>query len=240
MFYKKLYLQDMGGVKTKDGRRIKKGVFFRSNDLNRISNEELSVLENIPINHIIDLRQKKYVYKYPDRYIPEVVTHISVDASEFKGITPAKVFLRRVNWKKYHIEEIYITMFEQNKEGLVKFFHALLDRPIPVLVHCTAGKDRSGVFSALFQLSLGVSLDDVILYYEKIREHLEKNLFLYIKILSKITPLPDVVLYIDSKNLKNLIFYLEEKYGGIRKFLKDAGFSRFSELQERFLEEIEP
>ena len=236
MYYKKLYLQDMGGLPTKDGNRIKRNIIFRSNDLNRIKKEEIEKLASIPIRHIIDLRQRRYVYKYPDRYIAEVVTHLPVEAAEFKGVTPMKIFFRRVDWSKYPLDTLYIVMLNQNREKVLKFFHALLDRPNPVLVHCTAGKDRAAVFTALLQFALGASVDDILLSYEKIQDHLEENLFFYIKALSKVTPLPDVVLSIDVKNLENLIIYIKKEYGGIEGFLEDIGFRRLDELKEMYLE----
>ncbi len=240
MYYKKLYLQDMGGLIVNDNKKIKRGLIFRSNDLNRITTEEIQRLEAIPIKHIIDLRQKRYVYKYPDKYIAEVVTHLPVDAAEFKGVTPLKIFLRRVDWDSYHLDEIYITMFKQNKEKVGKFFHALLDRPKPTLVHCTAGKDRAAVFTALFQFVLGASFQDILSAYEKIQDHLEENLFFYIKALSKITPLPNLVLSIDVKNLENLLSYIKKEFESAEEFLKYIGFERLNELKEVYLEEIEP
>ena len=236
MYYKKLYIQDMGGLLTNSGKRIKKGLIFRSNDLNRIKREEMEMLKGLPIRHIIDLRQEKYVYKYPDRYIAEVVTHLPVEAAEFKGITPLKIFLRKVDWESYHLEEIYITMLEQNRKKVAKFFHALLDRPRPVLVHCTAGKDRAAVFTALFQYAMGADINDILSSYQAIQDHLEENLFFYIKAFSKITPMPEIVLSIDVENLKRLIYYIDEVLGGIELFLKDIGFYRLEELKEIYLE----
>ena len=235
MYYKRLYLQDMGGLPVGDSKRIKEGLIFRSNDLNKIKKEEIERLEAIPIRHIIDLRQKKYVYKYPDRYIAEVVTHLPVEAAEFKGITPLKIFLRRIDWESYHLDRIYITMLEENKDKVRKFFQALLERPRPVLVHCTAGKDRAAVFTALFQYAMGAKVKDILDSYEKIQDHLEENLFLYIKILSKLTPLPDIVLSIDVANLETLISYIEEKYNSIENFLNNIGFYDLDKLKEIYI-----
>ncbi len=240
MYYKRLYIQDMGGLPTIDGTSIREGLIFRSNDLNRIKEEEMKRLKSIPIKHIIDLRQEKYVYKYPDRYIAEVVTHLPVEAAEFKGVTPLKIFLRRVDWESYHLDRIYIAMLEQNREKVAKFFHALVDRPRPVLVHCTAGKDRAAVFTALFQYALGTSLEDILSSYQKIQDHLEENLFFYIKALSKITPLPDIVLSIDVRNLENLLLYIKDKFENMNNFLRSVGFDRLDELRRLYLIEIEP
>ena len=240
MYYKKLYLQDIGNLPTISDRKIKKNFIFRSNDLNRISNEEYELLRSKKIQHIIDLRQEKIVYKYPDKYVTEVVTHLPVHSAEFKDVTVLKVFLRKVDWESYNLDNLYIELLESNKELFKKFFKALIKRPKPVLIHCTAGKDRAGVFSAIFQSSLGIDSSLILNSYMKIRPHLRKNLNFYLKLLSTITPLPEIALSVKEDNIVNLLNYIKNKYGGTREFLKVIGFSEFDELERLFLEEKEP
>ncbi len=61
------------------------------------------------------------------------------------------------------MESGYRTFSSDFKQEIQIFFWLLLDSGnLPVIFHCSAGKDRTGIFSVLFLLALGISQDDVI------------------------------------------------------------------------------
>lgn len=169
--------RDLGGYRTVDGKYIKWGKVFRSDDLHDLSSEDLHYLSAIPIVSIVDFRSEEEISLQPDK------KPMSTKEIYKFSITPGNLMdVVRNNTDKISAGEIDSLMMDMNRllvsdsscVSQYKRFFSLLqnDMDVPLLFHCTAGKDRTGMGSALFLSALGVDEQTIV------KDYLLSNIYL--------------------------------------------------------------
>jgi len=160
--------RDLGGYETTGGRRIKWGQVFRSDNLGRLTDRDVSFVQQMGIRMVCDFRTPAEVQKLPDRfpqtdrggYLPLPIQHGEFD--------PANTFERIKNGDiQWMTEAFMVKGYLKNIDDFAPvwstFFQTLADgSKRPLVFHCTGGKDRAGVCAALILLSLGVPEETVI------------------------------------------------------------------------------
>lgn len=184
--------RDAGGVLTTDGHRVKRGVLYRSGHLADATDGDLTVLEALGVKVVIDLRRDNDIAHEGHNRVPEGTTVVSVPIGDFD--THAGVNLREVLASRD--AERMKAAFPPGKafEMMVKAARAnVLDEThrirygemlravigaggAPVLVNCSAGKDRTGWSVALLLLTVGVPLADVVEDYLRSNAAVERRL----------------------------------------------------------------
>ncbi|UYQ91930.1 tyrosine-protein phosphatase [Chitinophaga horti] len=146
--------RDVGGYRTANGKTVKWGKVFRSADVSRLTDSDLQVMAARHINTIIDLRETKEAAKAPDRLLPYTDYTLSASSEEVGDFMAAMRNLERGDSlmttfysKIDHFETKYKAMFQKL---------LVLPDTSALMFHCTAGKDRTGVGTALFLNALGV------------------------------------------------------------------------------------
>lgn len=163
--------RDFGGYDTAEGRRVKRGLLFRSGHYNEASDSDIERLGALNIDFQADLRRPDERERQPGRWqAPEVLT--SEGGREMQS--PHMDFLTQVeadaamaeDWMNdYYVSAPY-------KAHHVELFSGWFDRLAGLesdraaLVNCAAGKDRTGIVCALTKHVLGVSRGDIIADYE--------------------------------------------------------------------------
>lgn len=151
--------RDLGGYKTKDGRQIKWGKIYRSAEISKLTTEDLKIITALSINRDFDFRGTLEVEKAPDK-MPTHVLRISLPAgSEEVGKNDAAMMARMVNTNDGDsIMLPFYNNINSFKEKYKPIFDQLLvqQKDSAILFHCSAGKDRTGIFAALLLSSLGV------------------------------------------------------------------------------------
>lgn len=166
--------RDIGGYKSSDGRVVKKGLFFRSANLVNLSKNDLQMLKDLNIKTIFDFRDESEILSSPSDIV-ENINYIRI---------PAMPQLKSNIAQLGSIKEMMENMFDKNnafellKEAyynlpvntpaykeLVKLMQN--DSNLPILMHCTAGKDRTGVGSAIILMILGVNRSSIVEDYLK-------------------------------------------------------------------------
>jgi len=155
--------RDIGGYLTKDGRRVKAGRVYRSNDLAHLTSEDTKEVAALHIASVVDLRtqeerrQAANVWLQPpvDVYESEKLSLAPVMRSILAGAANAAGARRG-------LIHFYAGMPDLYRVEYAEFFHRIAAGRLPVLVHCTAGKDRTGVAVALLLASLGVPRQTVL------------------------------------------------------------------------------
>jgi protein-tyrosine phosphatase len=182
--------RDLGGYKTQDGKIIKYNKIYRSGNLAKLSLKNYDYLKKIGIKAICDLRtaqeQKIAPTKLPKNSSIRII-HIPVKTLyyyKFNHIQKAfALFIGKM--KKVDIIETFRLMYQDFAVGckseLLTIFNLLLfPENTPIIIHCTAGKDRTGFVCALLLHALGISQQDVYLDYQKsdiyLQEFKEKTL----------------------------------------------------------------
>jgi protein-tyrosine phosphatase len=152
-------VRDVGGYRTTDGRQVKWKTLLRGDALHGLDDEGRVHLASYGLQSSIDLREDDERAAAPDRFDGEVrsisVPLFSLGASTLMGET-----LDRTNLTT--LEDVYRLLVHTRGEALVAAIRELADPAnVPAIVHCSAGKDRTGVVIALVLAVLGVP-DDVI------------------------------------------------------------------------------
>ncbi len=235
MRYKRLFLQEIAGQITTDGKKVRGGLLYRSGDFHRLRPRDLKMVHELGIKQTFDLRESEVTVERPNRYTAPMVTNMPVRLGEFGLISVRSALRREVDWSNYDFENLYVLILEQNKDYLCRFLDYLVDGPHPALIHCTAGKDRTGVFVASLLLALQVPRETVMQWYLSPGEHLEKNTPAWVKLLARYTGLPREALFLNHTSMEALFNHLDQRYCGIDGYLSEIGFTRVDDLRSLFL-----
>ena len=211
--------RDLGGYPTEDGRRVCWRRIFRSNHLGMLSEADLTRLKPIGLKKVIDFRGHEEISRNAPCRVPDADLHVlSIDP----GIRPrldarlaAGDALSAADTAAI-ICDIYRNYLQHYAGTFRTLFEHLLDDNTPLVFHCAAGKDRTGIAAALILLALGVPrsviLDDYLLtglHWKVDAEHK--------------TDLPPevakVLVSVDAAFLHAAFKAIDEDFGGIENYL---------------------
>jgi protein-tyrosine phosphatase len=154
--------RDLGGYRTADGRIVRWRQLFRSNHLAHLTEADIAIVRGLKVRSAFDFRgvderatavcglAEIEVHSLPIE--PTVVA--ALRAKLAAGSLSAADALEVMRWS-------YRDYVRHNTERFRTLFAHLLDDRAPLVIHCTAGKDRTGFACALVLHALGVP-DDVI------------------------------------------------------------------------------
>ena len=149
--------RDIGGYLNQEGKRIKKGLYFRAGRQDRMSDKDLSQLSDLKISTQIDLRRPDEVLeqgKGPLEAMGAKCTNIAVIPEGGSDRLSRLVGDTGISGKRY------LGYLEFGPTTWLRLFGILANEDnLPVVLHCTAGKDRTGVSTAFLLSILGVSRD---------------------------------------------------------------------------------
>lgn len=172
-------LRDIGGYQTQDGRLIKSGLVFRSNQLARISAADQEKIAALGLKNDYDLRRPDERDSAPDA-LPANVNNIWLNVvADSKGPKlPQFAWLiqnpREANeaWGDGKMETRFVNAYRDfvslpsAQQCYRRLFSDLADeKNLPALYHCTSGKDRTGWATAALLSLLGVPRDQVYADY---------------------------------------------------------------------------
>ena len=172
--------RDLGGMITKDGRRIKPHRLIRSSRLSKLKDAEW-ISENVAL--AVDLRSSREIEEEPDPVIPGVEhLHLPIFELQAEGVTRDKRSERgfmTVSDPKAAMDRmasVYLRFIttEFCLSQYRRLIRLLLEpREKAVLWHCTAGKDRTGIAALMIQEILGVDRDSIMADYMITNEYLK-------------------------------------------------------------------
>jgi len=167
--------RDTGGMPLRGGGQIRTGVLYRSDALSGVTDAGLAELDASPIGAVVDFRTDGERAQAPDR-LPERrfdTEHLSVLEGAAPGIgAPAAMSsesVRAVLKEIPTLGDLYSRMLEGTAASFARVAGLVAtptDESRPgVLVHCTAGKDRTGVATALLLDAVGADRDAIVADY---------------------------------------------------------------------------
>ena len=149
--------RDIGGYLNQDGRRVKKGLYFRAGRQDRMTDKDLALLSDLNISTQIDLRKQEEVLDQGRGPLEALgANYINI------GVIPegGSEKLNKLVGDTGISGKRYLGYLEFGPTSWLRLFGILADEEnLPVLLHCTAGKDRTGVSTAFLLSVLGVSRD---------------------------------------------------------------------------------
>lgn len=162
--------RDFGDYAAGQG-RLKKGVLFRAAHQAEATDEDLAVMAALNLTTIVDLRRPNERERDPSRRWDGFAAEVIDNDLGVAGEDPWHVFLRGsdlsvASIRGYLVEYYRRAPFKERHLDLFRrYFQALAAARGPVLIHCAAGKDRTGLLAALTHHVAGVGDDDVIADY---------------------------------------------------------------------------
>ncbi len=177
-------LRDIGGWRVPGGGRVASGLVYRSTDLSRLAEPDLSTFATLGIRTVFDLRTAAERLAAPD-VLPLGAGYRSLDvlADSTMAIPaslgalladpPGATRTLRGGGVQALFDVAYreiVTLPSARRSYRHLFRDLACAQAQPALVHCTAGKDRTGWAVAVLLLLLGVSQDDVLAEYLRTNE----------------------------------------------------------------------
>ena len=164
-----LNLRDFGGYETLDGRRVREGMLYRSGALSKLDARDHEIVAGLGIKLICDLRQDDERVAEPSNWCdPDVPVRTwpyhsltgsllsrlaAPDATEAEAVAGMEAF--------------YATLPGTLGAAIRDIFAAVAEGSAPVLIHCAAGKDRTGVVAGFLLEALGVPRQVVLADYAR-------------------------------------------------------------------------
>jgi protein-tyrosine phosphatase len=149
--------RDVGGLRA-GAARTRSGVLYRSGNLAQLDADGITALEGLGIRRIIDLRAD------------DEVAHSPSQVGDLAAVTQrVPLFLGSVTSffvDDIGLDELYRRIVVNSSSGVVDVVRGIVTEQ-PVLVHCTVGKDRTGVTVALALAAAGVDEDEVVADYAR-------------------------------------------------------------------------
>ncbi|WP_053405823.1 tyrosine-protein phosphatase [Persicobacter sp. CCB-QB2] len=162
--------RDIGGIKTKDGRQVRWGAIYRCGELKNVDKKGWQKLSSLNIATKVDFRSLEEREESQDEFSAKL------------GATEHSLWISPGNMEEFKAmlkdntltAEDGIQMLTDVNRHLVKdwayrykeYFQLLKDTEQPLVFHCTAGKDRTGLCSALTLYALGVDMETILDEYE--------------------------------------------------------------------------
>jgi protein-tyrosine phosphatase len=143
--------RDVGGYATQDGRRVRRGVVYRSGTLSHVTVEGCEAFRDLGVATVIDFRNRLSPLPLFDGDV--LCIHRAADvygfAVSFRSEGPR--------------EQRYLQGLRENADSFRRAFELLAEpQRLPLLYHCAIGTDRTGVMTALLLRLLGVDRETVM------------------------------------------------------------------------------
>jgi protein-tyrosine phosphatase len=166
--------RDIGGYSVGNGHKIKSGVVFRSGELSGLTTGDQQSIERLNIRYEIDLRTDAERSANPSNWGKKVPQVISISVGMPRDSTPQTSIRQFSEVKdaaqaKMQMAQTTANLAINGAGDIGKVLGELAKENGPALIHCTAGKDRTGVTVAILMTLLGASREDV--YHEYLRSN---------------------------------------------------------------------
>lgn len=223
--------RDMGGYPTADGRSVRTGGLFRSDSLATMTTDDVAhCVERLGIRTVIDLRAGHELDRFshvPLRDAGVTFRHLPiVDETRppAQGDEP-----RRRAWREMPptLDAVYLLMLDRFRDRFAAVISVLADPSThPLVFHCAAGKDRTGLVAALVLGVLGVPDDVVATDYalseqvmstlmERHRDHAERR---------GLEPEVAVQHFVaEERAMLGVLAGLRQRHGSVADYLRAAG-----------------
>jgi protein-tyrosine phosphatase len=222
--------REMSGSRTHDGYVVRRGRLYRSEALHRVTDEDLVRMREIALDVVYDLRtpseRERQENRWPANGVPEVRSANPDHAALGSLMEQMQV---AIEGSPAEVRLLMLSTYRALPEAFASVLASAVDDVVegrtPVLVHCAAGKDRTGYVAAALQLALGVPYRDVK------RDYLLSNdlygtprLAAAIERTFGVEPHPETVdaLAVHEEYLQAALRAIEDDHGSFRGYLRGA------------------
>lgn len=216
--------RDLGGLLTSSGRETTWRSVFRSDTLQELTEIDVShLLTDIGLSIIIDLRTSREINQEgrgPLEATAVAYRHLPFIADlEVQDEVPETV--------ERDILADYVHMLDAAGELIVEALRTIATTDGPVVFHCAAGKDRTGILAALTESLVGVPRQTILADYERTNEVIEQicerlaRFDTYVAVRSN----PWTSFRCKAEVMDGFLDLIEERHGGAEAWARAAGLS---------------
>ena len=204
-----LNTRELGGYRTRQGKMTNVHTLLRSDEQKHLSSADIAYLLERKITTIIDMRTKKVTSHLPSPFASRApFAYCNIPIEEGSGVAES-------------IEAVPVSYMNiVGSANMRQVYQCIAHAPQGVLFHCSAGKDRSGVVSAILLLLAEVRDKDIIEHYMMTKECNAKRFALARK------NHPDLDINIIIPREEFMIRFLQlfrEKYGAAENYMRRIG-----------------
>ena len=240
--------RDLGGYAVQDGRIVREGKLLRAAHLADASDADIRYLEQLPVTVVIDFRKEQEKVGKVDREVPGArYTSLPVDPSGNAMATATEEEKEKVSGKKKFdvkkiivfaafnkkaqtiARELYPTLLFQPEcqQQFARFFRLVLETENgAVLFHCTQGKDRTGIASALLLAALGADRETIVADFDATNRVYEKDVRKYSRRVKfwggkeEEVAVVKAFLGCNTENFIKALDRIDQEFGSLQAYLK--------------------
>jgi protein-tyrosine phosphatase len=215
-------LRDLGGWPTQDGRHVRRGVVFRASALSGLSAADQAVVASLGLRCVVDFRgahersRRKVEIAGAAGHILAIEPSVGAGLADILRTGQVSGHLGPDDMMGF-LAEAYRDYALQNFVQYRGLFDLLLqDGALPLLMHCSAGKDRTGFGAALLLSALGVAWPDVM------EDYLATNRFWRREIAGDFTmsaEIADILMSAHAPLLEAGFEAMRRQYGSLEAYL---------------------
>lgn len=243
--------RSLKGLRMQDGRRIAGHTVLRSDQLHRLDETDWAVLRQIGLKTVCDLRSPAERKHYPNRLPADTPRQLHFNV--VNDVRGDPIFSRMLaeHANAAGAEQVMFEIYRRLPAALAAHLPALFglleEGEAPVLIHCAAGKDRTGFAAAVLLHALGASqetiLEDYLLTAQSPlmtdpvkRARIEESVSRMIHSTCS-EEMIDAILGVRESYLQRAYDALNEQYGSMDQYLASAGLDapRLARLRDRYL-----
>lgn len=231
-----LNFRDLGGYPTRDGKTVSWGQVYRSDALHLLSARDVARLrDELRLGDVIDLRSTEELQSDGRGLLaqePIRFHHLPL----FDGAALA----RDERKAAINLADRYFLLAEFAMHPIARVIATLAETTVPAVYHCAAGKDRTGVVSAVVLGLLGVENEIIVADYAMTQENLDEiieRLLATEGYQSMLAALPPDTLHAEPETMLSLLEKVRARYGSMRGYAVAAGVTEatIERLRDRLL-----
>lgn len=219
-------VRDAGGYPTRDGRSVRWQTLYRADSLHRLTEQDQVHLIEAGLSTIIDLRRDVELALAPNALAgSDRINYVWISLAP----NPAETGVRR-EIEADTLARTYRTIIDERQPELRQILSTLA-RPgaFPALVHCTAGKDRTGIVVALLLGLAGVEHATIAEDYALTATYLGNGYFADARVRAEAAGHTwaqyQLLLGCPAELMLDTLADLDERYGGIEAYVRQVGLT---------------
>lgn len=243
--------RDIGGYQTGDQRTLRWRQIIRSENLSRLTPGDFQKLEEIGVKTVVDLRTEKEHNKSPTVWLgdnPPRFLHFPIGDAENDWFRAQSRMMKKPRFSEEqsleHMIAGYRMFADEGPDSFQKLLDVVLDQSNwPILIHCSAGKDRAGVAVTLILEAVGVDRNTIMEEYllsNEISRAEEKSILLAERgnnssSLKKLRRGPSAgawfpIVGVRPEMLEAFYSSVDERYGSMEAFLAAVGIDQSARM----------
>jgi protein-tyrosine phosphatase len=207
----------VGGYPTQQGTFVEWGNIYRSGEICNLTQKDIEQLEYLEIKTIIDFRNTIEKNNCPDAVIATVKNRVALPIDAGSMVHNMQKHSDLHDGREI-VKEVNRILVRHSTDVYAEFFKVCSDKKnLPILFHCSAGKDRTGLAAALLLSALGVDRQTIITDY-----CLSATYLLGKAGFSLDDQAMNPILTVTSDYLEAAFEVIDNEFGGMESYLKET------------------